>query len=783
MRVIVFGLPIALFLSCSLETDSQRAKGGALNGNTGINGALPTNNSSGSSPQSCTNAASQNNASPAQDRYSLLTQSKISPALATAKSGDFVAQFIGADNDRVVVVVKKPIGTTAITISPNQGETGESYFSRAIASAKAAGATILNLAPGTYSFANYALVDKVSDLVVDGHGAVLSFVNNPYNSQAGLRIMNSERLHFRNLTIEWNFAAIGSRLASTAVVLPPACPSCNATLQLDNPTSTSTQAGAVTEFSDGNWLSDRAHGEAYFGGNQRLNINPSGCSVESAALNHLVGRKVLARHFVYENTAITGDFNNDITLDTITLRDIPSMGISLSGGRGLHILNCVITKKGNSPVSQGADGIHPTVTSDLVIENNDIGYQGDDAINAPGHLLGAKSQNGTRIQLDGDSWKLYFLKPKFIVMFFDKGYNYLGSGVVESVDMNSSTINLTSNPPNGVATILNQTLTPQRFIIRNNHLHHNRARGILINGANGLVQNNNIHDTTLSAMHVEASPNFWKEGPGANNVSILNNNITNVSANEHSTLGAIAILADDDGPYTTNLLNTYIKLAGNQFSYIRNSSARAIYADHTASNISQLDNYYGVQRTFNSSTGHHEIIASGFMGKGTWEGVVFGAYLSNWTAGLTPLYNCVTADSDYILSGDSKCEGNTLLSPVGYVWAQPNANSGSAIYRCFTGTEHFFSIDKDCENTKVEGILGYQALRPKSNSPCAATNVTWGTGCSGTSAILNHGASAQVSNANCGTSGSATVSCSNGVATVTDFSCSNSTSVPGEGNR
>jgi hypothetical protein len=72
----------------------------------------------------------------------------------------------------------------------------------------------------------------------------------------------------------------------------------------------------------------------------------------------------------------------------------------------------------------------------------------------------------------------------------------------------------------------------------------------------------------------------------------------------------------------------------------------------------------------------------------------------------TALYGCLHGTSDYFLSHDPGCEGQTVLRTEGYVagTAQPDR---VAIYRCSTGSDHFASTDPTCEGTTTESLLGY----------------------------------------------------------------------------
>jgi hypothetical protein len=71
-----------------------------------------------------------------------------------------------------------------------------------------------------------------------------------------------------------------------------------------------------------------------------------------------------------------------------------------------------------------------------------------------------------------------------------------------------------------------------------------------------------------------------------------------------------------------------------------------------------------------------------------------------------PLYGCVAGNDDYFVSPASNCEGQIFLGVDGYV--SPSSGSGLvALYRCYTGTDHFVSLDANCEGATDEALLGY----------------------------------------------------------------------------
>ncbi len=78
------------------------------------------------------------------------------------------------------------------------------------------------------------------------------------------------------------------------------------------------------------------------------------------------------------------------------------------------------------------------------------------------------------------------------------------------------------------------------------------------------------------------------------------------------------------------------------------------------------------------------------------------------------LYGChVNSRDDYFISPRSDCEGQTVLRTEGWIYtAIPSGITTTALYRCFTGHDHFVSFDVNCEGQTQEGLLGYAPSQP-----------------------------------------------------------------------
>ena len=72
--------------------------------------------------------------------------------------------------------------------------------------------------------------------------------------------------------------------------------------------------------------------------------------------------------------------------------------------------------------------------------------------------------------------------------------------------------------------VFNLDNTGGNYVIRNNYFHEHRARGLLLQTSDGLVENNTFYKTTHNAIKIIMDINgVWHEGTGADNIEVRNN--------------------------------------------------------------------------------------------------------------------------------------------------------------------------------------------------------------------------------------------------------------------
>src|SRR5262249_52508159 len=95
---------------------------------------------------------------------------------------------------------------------------------------------------------------------------------------------------------------------------------------------------------------------------------------------------------------------------------------------------------------------------------------------------------------------------------------------------------------------INLTQNNPRFLIRRNYFHDHRARGILIQSANGVVEDNRVKDTTWQSLLLFTETVVFLEGPGPETVIVRNNTFDGCGYGNYGTrgytMGCVDITAD-----------------------------------------------------------------------------------------------------------------------------------------------------------------------------------------------------------------------------------------------
>jgi hypothetical protein len=412
---------------------------------------------------------------------------------------------------------------------------------------------------GAYPATPMSTPDAITDLEIDLSGAVLNFAA----PTTGIWILNVERLRLSNFTIDWpalRIASLGTIVADPqnpghhALVLDAAYPA------IDPLTGTAVQIQAVDPWDDSTAtptepgrfdLSANNANETYFifgpapqpvyvgktsAGAQTFSCAPCSfvngpgdptCSMFNGCANFdgfALGARVIVRHYTYNGFAILMNWSNDVDIENAIIRTGPGMGIAVQnagGFRGFRVANSTISRAPGRLISTASDGINVSqFGGDVMLMQNEIAYQGDDAINiSPGTeaivgvaagsiaVSGGCEPDVRDLAVAGDT-----------LAFVDGNGNWLGNAAVGAVRGSpcttpQQTLTLPCPGSNACAALV-AALTPAdsfvdlvqqpaaRYVVKGNTLHDNRGHGTFLGAPLGAVSGNTYSWNTMGPAYL-----------------------------------------------------------------------------------------------------------------------------------------------------------------------------------------------------------------------------------------------------------------------------------------
>ncbi|HLW88747.1 MAG TPA: right-handed parallel beta-helix repeat-containing protein [Terriglobales bacterium] len=516
------------------------------------------------------------------------------PAFAIA-AGDRVDNFQAADGDEVQVLVKAPAPMNgdvyhvpAYPMTPKQKVLD--YLSGAIAYATGSNSTGTVYArvvfpPATYEVEDFPGCDEargangynhwqitnVTDLTIDGQGSTLNF----NGLCRGIEMDWVQRIVFTNFNLDWPKV----QLAGLGIVqkVNPQAGTMELVFDSKYQVDKNTVMEAITSWDRKNnyWSltnpaqdeSFPAHGYTKYLGGQRFEV-PDWAGFQN-------GDTVIARYFAGEAAAVVINDSFDVDVDDVNVYGATSSAFQFSFGRGFRLAHSHVVRAPGRLISLAGDAVHITAgAGNIIVEGNTIGYQGDDGLNLNAWMWCNSATSGSNAQpcnpslagpsggpassLDIYTWWENIWHPGDQLIFLDPNLSLLGRSTIQSVVTNGrafTELNFSGASPAQAQFAVDLRTGGARYIIRNNMFLHNRARGVLLQTSEGLVEGNTFDGQTLHSIYVISSP-FWGEGPGAQNLTVANNRIVNAgnyiqdSTNLASVLGAVVVAAEDNTAFT-----------------------------------------------------------------------------------------------------------------------------------------------------------------------------------------------------------------------------------------
>jgi hypothetical protein len=276
------------------------------------------------------------------------------------------------------------------------------------------------------------------------------------------------------------------------------------------------------------------------------------------------GQLYLLRHYTYEKHGIVMASNTHLSLQNVTIYSFPGIGF-ISGGDQHHfeLLHCRITYPVNEKrcITTTADGFHVGQSQGFIrLADCDFGYMGDDCVNIHDNMHGGvrRVDAHTLVAERIVPWMCPYATGDPIEIrrgdYSPTGFTGTLQSATPDYKKNEVTLTFDQSLPAKIdsdAVLFNHRYGSHNCIIQNCYFHENRARGILCNTADWLIEGNRFFHNQHSAMLLIADVgSSWSEGFGARNVIVRNNQFESENCLGTDNGAVIGIGADNNGEIT-----------------------------------------------------------------------------------------------------------------------------------------------------------------------------------------------------------------------------------------
>ena len=454
-------------------------------------------------------------------------------------------------------------------------------FKSALDYCKTHSGTCLRLENGVYKLNNKAAFNLhgFKDILIDGCGATLVF-SNVVN---GFSIADSDCIEIRNMQFDWDW---DSKPLSDIVVIANANSRKNELDMVfrDREADENTIFSAVTQCDPETFTYGAMRGtrEDYIYQHPECIVSVNKTDKNTLHVKHdgsfaqfKDGETCILRHYVYDTSFMGISSSKNITVDGVSLYGYPGSGFVVNNRTShFQIINSFIgvnpEYKETRHTSLGADAIHIVNTDGCFnIENNDISGQGDDALNVHDGLGCVDEVNGNEITLTASA---LLISVGDTLGFRDDKFNSTDftAAVTAKKQINNSCYQLTLDKnPEGIVgknyIAFSTEYDSGNYIIRNNYIHENRARGFLLQSSNGICENNTFYKIDMQAIKIvmDISRGLWYEGTGVDRLAVRNNKFE--MCNYGRSGEVIAIDTNLDGETAVSQPFTNIEITGNTF--------------------------------------------------------------------------------------------------------------------------------------------------------------------------------------------------------------------------
>lgn len=440
--------------------------------------------------------------------------------------------------------------------------------------------TVLDIPKGVYHFYSapggvHMPLYGLTDILIDGHGSELIF----HTPVAYWDVADCTRIHLRNMTLDWAWedaplATVGvvTQVAPDGRFMDVNFPGARQVPQdmeirivgpFDPKRYTPGCPGGI-EFrpyrNDHVHLADDAKTDEEM---QRLvrelsnillpdmeRLSPHTLRIYTknpawAAEHFKAGQCYNFRHFEYDGVAVRTARSSHVTLERLTLYGCPGHGFLSSGGvHHLHFDHCRIQPRPGTArsVSVSVDCLHVgNSQGHFIIEDCDFSGAGDDCINLHDNSsMGVRRMDAHRLLALRVAQSAMQLEAGSVIELRNPdlsptGYTSRVEGVLYHPEERTCELTLEQPLPealDGESVIFHRSFHTDHYIIRNCRFTNNRARGALLQGSYGLVENNLFENIQGAAIQIETGcESRWSEGQGVHDLLIRGNVIRHCDLN------------------------------------------------------------------------------------------------------------------------------------------------------------------------------------------------------------------------------------------------------------
>ncbi|MDE0223299.1 MAG: right-handed parallel beta-helix repeat-containing protein [Spirochaetaceae bacterium] len=423
-------------------------------------------------------------------------------------------------------------------------------FQKALDDSRERGVSTLSVPPGIYRFATARplCLRGLEDFTLDGNGAELIFSRD----EDFVHVSDCRRVVLRDLVVDWDWGT--APLASVAHVRGTGPTRDWVDLEFtEHDTVDADMTFATMNALDPQRLTPgceggREHGRG-FSRVRKAGANVLRCHLDLDAVSELLftpGSVYLVRHFLHDSPAFTISDCRHLSLQRITVHSAPGAGFIVHGDTAnWEAVGCRIALRPGATrrITTTSDGMHLAQSRGFCrLEGCDFSFHGDDCLNIHDNismgLRDVRRQSLIARNVREDARPLHAGDPVELRRpdLSPTGFASHVTDVRYLPDDECELAFADVLPPNlDPQTILfNRRYDSSHYLIRGNHFHENRARGVLLQACHGLVEGNRFYRNQGAAVQIEtgASLGMWSEGMGVEDLIVRDNTFDTCDVND-----------------------------------------------------------------------------------------------------------------------------------------------------------------------------------------------------------------------------------------------------------